>query len=148
MGRGCVRQPRSRFRLTILMTVLGLAMAAILPAVRSAPGLSRTSRRAEVPIGLAFIPADADESEPDPADPASGLKVGQEGNAGDPESSAEEPLPADWISIRSSKGRAIREGASAYGHSSPGSRRPIRRIAFATGAPHVGLPVRLCRLLF
>jgi len=154
MARGCERQPRSRFRLTILMTVAGLAMAALLPAVRSAPGLSQTPRRTAIPIELAFAPANLDESDFDPAAPAESLKVEQEGEGGDPEAPSEASLAADWVAIRSSRGRAsdrgreIRKVEAADRLASPGSDRPIRRIALAIDTTKAGLPVRLCRLLF
>lgn len=136
------------------MTVAGLAMTALLPAVRSTPGLSRTPRRIEAPTPLAFVAGDSKDWDLDQADPASFLARAQEGDADDSESSAEESLWADWMAIRTSRARsvdrarAIRDDSTAEFLPSPSSGRPSWRPAFATASPHVGLSVRLCRLLF
>jgi len=138
----------------MLMTVAGLAMTALFPAVRSAPGLSSTPRRLEVATVLALMPVDSDERYLDQSDPASFLENGPEGGADDPESGAEELAPADWMAIRPSRGRAVDKARAIRGVASPGllprlaSGRSTGRPGYAIDRPHVGLSIRLCRLLF
>jgi hypothetical protein len=154
MDRGCSRQPRWRYRRTILLTIVGLVLATLLPIVRSAPGLSRTPRRGPVPTPLAFAPVDSPIRESDRPDSSSIPPDRQEQGPGDSETPAEEAFLPEWSAVRPWKGREadrarwVRESSPVDSRVESPAVRPTLRDSLIVGSPRPGLSIRLCRLLF
>ncbi len=153
MDRGCVRRPRLRSRLMIALTITGLALVAMLPTVRSAPGLSRTPRRIEAPALLAFGPTDGSDSDQAESDSRPVLVFPEE-SPGDTDDRADEvPDSIEWMAVRSSKAQCPTRSSTCR-WAEPVMVRPVsiradRRswLPFATVKPGLGLSVGLCRLL-
>src|SRR5947209_16770010 len=149
MIRGCVRQPRPISRLVIVTTIMGLALASLLPTVRSAPGLSRWANRIAPPAPLSFPIAGASGTD---LERPSAAVIGAdrpEGNLGDPDGSVEELARPEWLAIRlvrghrSDRSRPLRGPAGIDRRVAP----PENRLACETGSAPSSLPLRLCRLL-
>jgi len=136
----------------IVATITGLALSALLPTVRSAPGLSRTPWRALTPAPIAFAVLDP-ATAGDPSDPGSMTAPGRiEGETGDLGAILKESADPEWIAARPTTGRGmIRPSTrriSPIDRREPEAHRsPLGSSTVASPTPP-GLPVRLCRLLF
>jgi len=133
----------------IASTIAGLALAALIPTARPAPGLSRTPRKAETSAVLAFEVAAPDPDRTDSAAPSGQARP--EEDPGDAGNRADEgPDSIEWMAARPSRpGRSSSSQWAASITIRPSSAlagRPARS-PFATIGPDLGLSVGLCRLL-